>query len=327
MNIGCNRRTFVRQLTLLATGLPSATFAQDVTRRQYRFGLLAGNEPSLIAAFRDELRKLGYVEGENLTIQSRLYERSTSDIASGAAELAHLDLVVAASLLSALELRKANPAVRMVIATCPGMISNGFAASLERPGGRVTGMDELPPGITKKRLSLLKSTVPAIGRVALLSTTPGRGGHETQLAEAEQAAADLHVVVKPFRASSLPELETALRAIADQRMDGLLSFQGGLAVLNRQVIVDFAAQHRLPAIYQATLFAEAGGLMAWAPDLEEQFRAAARYVDQILKGAEPGDLPIRHPARYYLTLNASAAKALTLSIPQDVLAQADRVLP
>jgi putative ABC transport system substrate-binding protein len=110
-------------------------------------------------------------------------------------------------------------------------------------------------------------------------------------------------------------------------MDGLLSFQGALALLNRELIVEFATKHRLPAIYQATPFAEAGGLMAWAPDLEEQFRMAARYVDQILKGAKPGDLPIKYPARYYLTLNADTAKSIGLTFPPMLLAQADRVLP
>jgi putative ABC transport system substrate-binding protein len=165
VNSDCDRRTFLKQLTF-ASALP-ARLIQDATRRAPRIGLLAGNEPSLIAAFRDELRRLGYIEGENLTIQSRIYESNTSGIAAGAAELAHMDLVVAASLLSALELRKANAAVRMVIATCPGMISNGFAATLEHPGGNVTGMDELPEGVTKKRLSLLKAAVPSVSRVAL----------------------------------------------------------------------------------------------------------------------------------------------------------------
>ena len=165
-----------------------------------------------------------------------------------------------------------------------------------------------------------------MSRVALLSTTPGRGGHETQLADAEQAAAALRVRVKVYRVTSLSELQPALVALMEDQMNGLLSFQGALSLLNRRLIVDFAAKHELPAIYQATLFAESGGLMAWAPDLEEQFRIAARYVDQILRGAKPGDLPIRYPPRYYLTLNGATAKALGLTFPPVLLAQADRVL-
>ena len=237
-----------------------------------------------------------------------------------------LDLVVAGSLPPALEVRKAAPALAMVIATCPGIVSNGFAASLDHPGGHVTGIDELPPGVTAKRLKLLKIAAPHLSRIALLSTTPGRGGHEVQLADAQQTAADLGVSVKPYRAASLRELEVALTALVDDGMQGIVNFQGGLSVINRQLIVDFAAKHRLPAMYQATMFAEAGGLMAWAPDLEEQYRVAARYVDQILKGASPGDLPIRYPSGYFLTINATAAKALGMVFPPALLVQADRAV-
>jgi len=223
--------------------------------------------------------------------------------------------------------RKANPAMPMVIATCPGMISNGFATSLGHPGGNVTGIDELPPGVTAKRLTLLKTAAPCVSRIALLSTTPGRGGHEAQVADAERAAVALGVSVKTYRATSFSELEPALAAMVDDRMNGLVNFQGGLSVVNRKLIVDFAANHGLPAIYQATVFADAGGLLAWAPDFDEQLRMAARYVDQILKGAKPGNLPILYPPRYYLTVNTAAAKNLELALPPALLAQADWVLP
>jgi putative ABC transport system substrate-binding protein len=165
-----------------------------------------------------------------------------------------------------------------------------------------------------------------VSRVALLSTTPGRGGHEAQLTDAAQAATSLGVEVKPYRATSLTELEAALAALVADQMNGLLNFQGALSLFNRKLIVDFAVTHNIPAIYQATLFAEAGGLMAWAPDLNEQFRIAAHYVDKILRGANAGDLPIRYPPRYFLTIHASAAKSLGLDLPNALLAQADRVL-
>ena len=237
-----------------------------------------------------------------------------------------LKLIVAAALSIAIEVRKADSAIPMVIATCPGMVSNGFAQSLEHPGGNVTGMDELPPGLTTKRLTLLKTAAPRVSRVALLSTTPGRGGHEIQLADAEQSATALGIKVAPYRATSLGELQNALASLVSDGMDGLLSFQGGLSLTNRQLIIDFAAKHRLPAVYQATLFAEAGGLMAWAPNLTNQFRMAASYVDQILRGADPGDVPIQFPPRYYLTLNAGAAKGLGLTLPPALLDLADRVV-
>lgn len=302
----------------------------DTRRRRARsIGFVIGADyPQLVAAFKEELRRLGYVEGESLIVEMRQSQPNGSDLPEMCAELGRMDLklVVAAALSIAIEVRKANSAIPMVIATCPGMVSNGFAQTLEHPGGNVTGMDELPPGLTTKRLTLLKTAAPRVSHVALLSTTPGHGGHEMQLADAEQSATALGIKVVPYRATSLGELQNALAAIVSDGMDGLLSFQGGLALTNRQLIVDFAAKRRLPAVYQATLFAEAGGLMAWAPNLPDQFRIAARYVDQILRGANPGDLPIQHPPRYYLTLNAGAAQGLGLVLPPALLDSADRVV-
>ena len=327
-----SRRAFVSRLAVLGVALPLTSITRHVRlRAPRRIGFITGNEPSLVAAFNDALRALGYVPGENLIVETRLIERGASNTAAlpeAAAALARsdLDFIVAGALPYALEIRKANPVMPMVIVTCPGMVSNGFARTLEHPGGNATGIDELPPGVTAKRLTLLKAAAPAVSRIALLSTTPGVGGHELQLADAEQTASTLGVSVKVYRVTSPSELQPALASMVADSMNGLANFQGGLSLASRQVIVDFAATHRLPAVYQATLFAEAGGLMTWAPDLEEQYRIAAEYVDKILKGAKPGDLAIRFPARYYLTVNASAARGLGLTLPKALLAQADRVL-
>lgn len=322
------RRRFLMHVGGVLHAVPAAFLApQDRGRRVRRIGYINGGPPPLHDAFRGALRARGYIEGQNLFLDLRAGVTG-GDIPKHAGELAtgDLELVVAGALPFALAIRRANPAMPMVIATCPGMVSNGFAKTLERPGGNVTGLDELPPGVTAKRLTLLKTVAPSISRVALLSTTPGVGGHEAQVADAERAAASLAISLKVYRATSLSELETALTSIASDRIDGLANFQGGLSLFHRQTIVDFAARHRLPAVYQATLFAEAGGLMAWAPDLEEQYRVAAGYVDQILKGASPGELPIRHPARYFWTVNQRAARAIGLSLSPAVLAQADRVI-
>lgn len=322
-----SRRSFATRLGLFCCALPVTAIAQQ--ERVRRIGFLSGAVPTLIKAFEDELRRLGWADGDNLIIERRVSRPNSSDLAVQAAELAGMDLelILAAALPQALEIRKNNPAMPMVIATCPGMVSNGFAKTLKRPGGHYTGMDELPPGVTAKRLKLLKTAAPSVSRVALLSTTPGIGGHETQLADAVEAAKSLGLTVKPYRASSLNELETALAAIVNDGMDGLANFQGGLSLANRQLIVDFAAKHRLPAVYQAAFFVEAGGLMAWAPDQEEQYRQAARYVNRILKGTKPGDLPIHYPSRYYLIINKSAAQRISLVLPPSLMAQADRVLP
>jgi len=201
----CTRRSFVSRLGIVGCALPFGAFApQAKPGRVKRIGFLSGDNPSLVAAFDAELRRLGYVPGKNLVVETRITRANTPDAATHAAEFAHmdLDLVVAGSLPPALEIRKAAPALAMVIATCPGIVSNGFAASLDHPGGHVTGIDELPPGVTAKRLKLLKIAAPHVSRIALLSTTPGRGGHEVQLADAQQTAAGLGVSVEPYRAAS-----------------------------------------------------------------------------------------------------------------------------
>jgi putative ABC transport system substrate-binding protein len=320
------RRGF--SLTLLGCVLPALGATSQQPGPQRRIGLLVGDDPEGgVAAFREALRERGYVEGRNLAIEMR----STISPPPGtdpAAELARMnvELIVAHSLPGALATRTANPAMPMVVVTTPGFVANGFATTLERPGGKVTGIDELPPGVTARRLELLKTAAPAVSRVALLSTTPGSGSHEIQLADAQQAAARLGLTTKAYRATSVAELKQSLTALAADDSNGLLNFQGGLSYVNRQLIVDFAAKHRVPAIYQATVFAEAGGLMTWAPNLVDQFRMAAGYVDQILNGARPGDLPVRHPSRYYLTLNTTAARNLGIAFPSALLSKADRVL-
>lgn len=325
-----DRRSILRA-GLIGVALPLFTACAHRPRagRIPRIGFLIGSTfPTMVEAFRDELRRLGYVEGENLILEMRLSRPNTAEGAAHAAEFAamDLDLIVASALPYALAVRGANPAMPMVVATAPGLVSNGFARRLDRPGGNVTGMDELPPGLTGRRLALLKEAAPRVSNIALLSTTPGRGGHEAQLADAEAAAPALDVAVKPYRASNFQELQAALAAIAVDGMDGLLSFQGGLALVNRELICGFAARHRLPAIYQSRLFVEAGGLMAYAPDQDEQFRIAARYADRILKGARPGDLPILHPERYYLTVNPAAAAAIGLDLPRSLLRKADAII-
>lgn len=189
-----HRRRFLTDMARFTAAFPLIDWTRGgAQQRVPRIGFMSGAEPSLIASFEDEMRKLGYSPGMNIHIETRIARRNTNDTAVHAAELGAMDLdfVVVAALPQALVMRQVNPKMPLVIITCPGMVSNGFAESLERPGGIYTGMDELPPGVTRKRLQLLKRAAPAVSRVALLSTTPGRGGHETQLADAEQTAREL----------------------------------------------------------------------------------------------------------------------------------------
>lgn len=322
---------FSRRQLLAGTLAASATstFAKKRRKRIPRIGYLTGaGYPTLMNAFFEELRRLGYVEGQNIIVELRQSRPNTGESDVHAAELAamDLDLLVVASLAQALQVRPLNPDMPMVIATGPNLVGNGFAKSLEHPGGNVTGMDELPPGLTGRRLTLLKTAAPSVSRVALLSTTPGVGSHEIQVADAEQAAARLSIAVSTYRAASLPELRAALDGLVGDKMDGLVNFQGGLSLSNRQLIVDTMRQHRIPAIYQSRLFVTSGGLMALSPAQEEQFREAARYVDKILKGAKPGDLPIKHPSKYILSVSAKAAREIGLTLPSAFVAEADAVL-
>jgi putative ABC transport system substrate-binding protein len=323
------RRKFLQELAFITSSAPFiASFKSPCGVPRIGF-LMSTGLTFLDTAFTEELEKLGFKDGETVVMEKRFARPNTNDPIVFAQELAkmNLSLTVVSSLPFAIEVRKANPEMPLVICTCPGMVSNGFAQSLERPGGIYTGMDELPSGITSRRLQLLKAAAPGITRVALLSTTPGIGGHESQLSEAEKTAPEMGIKVKPYRASSFPQLEKALADITADKMDGMLNFQGGLSLANRKLITDFAAQHTIPAIYQATLFTEAGGLMSWAPDLIQQFREAAHYVDKILKGAKPGDLPVQHPSKYYLTVNLTAAKKIGLTFAQELLLQATKIIP
>ena len=324
------RRKFVKTLSLYCVA-SSILYSKELSNKQTvpRIGFLSGAGPMhLEKVFTEELKKLGFEEGKNVQIEIRLARPNTTDLAAMATELAGMDLtlIVAASLPVALEIRKNNPKMPMVLATCPGMVSNGFAKSLEHPGGIYTGMDELPKGVVAKRLQLLKAAVPTAKRIALLSATPGVGGHEVQLAEAETTATSLRIEVKPYRVKSLEDLQKALTDLTNDGADGMVIFQGALTLANRKMVVDFASQNRLPVIYQQSVFVEVGGLMAWAPDLEQQFREAAHFVEKILKGAKPGDLPVKHPDKYYLTLNKTAAGEIGVKFSKELIEEATKVI-
>lgn len=330
MSTLATRRKFVGTLCFLCV-VPSIFYKNAFLKKQLipRIGYLSGaGVLNLENVFTEELRKIGFRDGENVKIEMRLARPNTADVAVMAAELAgmNLTLIVAGSLPIALEIRKNNAKMPMVLATCPGMVSNGFAQSLEHPGGIYTGMDELPQGVTAKRLQLLKAAVPTATRIAVLSATPGVGGHEVQLAEAETTAATLGAEVKAYRVTSLQELEKALAGLVSDGMNGMVVFQGALTLANRKLIVDFAAQNRIPAIYQQSVFAEIGGLMAWAPDLEQQFREAAHFVEKILKGAKPGELPVKHPDKYYLTLNKTAASKIGVNFSKELTTKATKII-
>jgi len=320
-----DRRTCLQSAVALLLG----ACAHRPAVRVPRIGFLTGSHNAqLVDAFFGELARLGWTQGRTIDVRMRTARPNNGDARAFADELAASDveLIVAAALPYALEIRRANPNMPMVIGTGAGLVANGFARSMDRPGGITTGMEELVPGLTGKRMRLLKSAAPHLQRIALLSTTPGSGGHEVQLADAVATAAQLGVAVRAYRAANLDQLKDVLASIHADGMQGLVNFQGGLSLANRQLIVDFAAENRLPAIYQAVLFAEAGGLMSWAPDQNEQLRVAARLTDKILRGARPGDLPITYPSPYFLTINLAAARRIDLKLPAALVKAADRLI-
>ena len=320
------RRTAIGSLTAaLAFGRVHGAGKPPIPRLGFITGI---GFPELEAAFSDELRKLGLAEGRDFSLLRRFTRPNSRDSLEMAAEFARRDLslVIVSALPLALAVRDANPRQPMVIGTCPGMVSNGFARSLQEPGGIYTGIEELPPGVTARRLRFLKQAAPMVSRVALLSTTPGHGGHELQFSDAQCAARELGIEVKAYRATNPDELRAALESIRRDGMDGLQNFQGALSLINRESIIEFADRARIPAIYQALPFAHSGGLMTWAPIQADQMRIAARMTARILAGESPGDIPVEYPPRYYLTLNAVAAARIGLTFPREIVGQADKIL-
>jgi putative tryptophan/tyrosine transport system substrate-binding protein len=291
-----------------------------------RIGLmLRQGYPEFIAAFTDELARLGHVDGRTVLIEKRLAKPDLSDVPSQAFELTRMDLkvIVVGSTVWADAVLKAKPDMPMIIVTAAAMVESGYAKSRERPGGNITGGDELPPGLTGRRMTLLKQAAPRVTRLGLLAAFAESPAYRVQLDDAHAAAARLGVTVKPYPAPSSRAIEQAMAAMVADGMNALVNFQSGFSLAHRQFIVDFAARHHLPAIYQATRFVDAGGLMAYSPDQDEQFREAARKVDKVLRGARVGDLPITYPPRYFLTINLAAARRLNLDIPANLLSQAD----
>jgi putative ABC transport system substrate-binding protein len=280
-----------------------------------------------IDGLKNGLRELGYIEGTNYVLDVRIANNDPARYPALVAELTQLrvKLIVAASTPAAVVIHKANPAMPIVVRG-PDIVGAGLAQNASHPGGTVTGIDELAAGHTDKRLRLLKQGVASVSRVAVLSSAPTETGHRQAFAEAERAARELGVSVKLERisaATDLPRLFASLRADA---VDAVFCSGGVLPRPIQQRIVELVAQHRLPAMYPVRDYVELGGLMSYAYRSADMFRVAATYVDKILKGAAPGDLPLTIWDRNYLTVNFRTASSMGLVLPTPFLAQADEVL-
>jgi len=312
----------------LLVGLYAAE-AQRQTGKVWRLGVLTALYPSDAdpsQAFRKHLRTLGYVEGQNLVIEWR-YAQSRDDRLPGlAAELVRLnvDLVVADVTIAVRAIMQATSKIPIVMASSADAVGSGLVASLGRPGGNVTGNSILLAETSVKRLQFLKEAAPTVSRVAVL-WDPGTPFHKAMLKEIDASASSLGLEPFAVAVKSRDDLGDALQVITRNRADAVFVSQVMSPAVRRQ-LVDFAAKRRLPTMFLNREYVPAGGLMSYSPNIPELFRQTAVYVDKILKGANPGDLPVEQPTTFELVINLKTARAIGLTISPSVLARADEVI-
>jgi putative ABC transport system substrate-binding protein len=325
-----NRRDTV--FALLAFGAaPLVSHAQQQDK-VWRVGFLTQRrrpdsiDSDFIGAFPRGMREFGYVEGKNLVIEWRFDDRSERlpDLAAELVQL-KLDVIVSGSSQAISALQKATTTIPIVMATSGDPIGSGFVKSLARPGGNITGLSNLTSDIGIKQLELLLSIVPKLSRVAVL-VNPVNPSLVTFLKNVQSAAQAGSVTVLPVEARTAQEIEIAFATITQGNARAVVVPTDALFIQNYRKIAELAMKNRLPSVSQVREYVEAGGLVSYGPNLAEQFRRAATYVDKIFKGAKPGDLPVEQSTRFELLVNVKTAKALGLTIPQSVLLRADRVI-
>jgi putative tryptophan/tyrosine transport system substrate-binding protein len=327
------RRQFITLLGGAAAGWPLAARAQQPERMR-RIGVLlaaAANDAEFqarIGAFLQGLQQLGWTDGRNVRIDTRWATTNADDIRRHAAELAALapDVILAATgTVTVAPLLQATRTVPIVFVSVIDPVGAGFVDSLARPGGNATGFTVFEYGMSGKWLELLKEIAPRVTRAAVLRD-PAIASGIGQFAAVQAVAPSLGVELSPVDARDAPEIERAVTAFARSSNGGLIVTASALATRHRDLIVALAARHRLPAIYTSRHFVTAGGLVSYGPDFVDQFRQAAGYVDHILKGEKPADLPVQASTKYYTVLNLKTAKALGLELPPMLLARADEVI-
>ncbi len=325
------RREFI---TLLggAAAWPLAARAQQGERVR-RIGVLmpiAADDPvgqARIAAFQQGLQQLGWTDGRNVRIEARWSRGNADDIRKYAAELATLspDVILATGSNTMGPLLQMTRAVPIVFVTVPDPVGAGFVDSLARPGGNATGFTAFEYGLSGKWLELLKQIAPGVTRAAVIrdpAITAGIG----QFAAIQSVAPSIGVEVIPVNVRDAGEIERAVAEFARSANGGLIVTGSALAVVHRDLLVTLAARHKLPAVYWDRLLVTAGGLISYGTDIIDQYRRAAAYVDRILKGEKPSDMPVQAPTKYELVINLKTAKTLGLTVPPSLLARADEVI-
>ena len=320
-------------VALVLFAVPLAAHAQQAAKPP-RIGCLREGSASdaaaapLVEAFRQGLRERGWLEGQNVAIEYRLAEGRRDRLPDLAAELVRLkvDVIFAPSTAATVAAHNATRTIPIIMASFGDPVGRGIIASLARPGGNVTGLSySVELGIVGKQLELLKEVVPKVSRVAVLGA-PGHPQYGSQLREAKVASRSLGVQLQVVEARGASEYDSAFGAMVRKRAEALLVLPDPVSFLNRRPHLDLAAKHRLPASYGSREFVDAGGLISYGPSLSDLWRRAATYVDKILRGAKPGDLPVEQPTKFELVINLKTAKALGLTIPQSVLLRADEVI-
>jgi len=325
------RRTFLAGTGAVLLAAPHAAEAQQAAKIA-RIGLLATTSlnPHLGEAFRQGLRDLGYVEGRNFVIETRNVEGKYERLPALAAELVALkvDLIVVGSTPPAVAAKEATKTLPILFISVADPVASGLVTSLARPGGNATGLATLIPELVGKCLEQLKHAVPGVSRVAVL-WQPGALGERTERdmrKEAEIAAGTLGLQFQFVEARGPTDFDRAFSDMARARVGALTVLPTPMFVSERRRLVDLSAKNRLPAVYVWREFVDAGGLMSYGPNLADLWRRAATYVDKILKGANPADLPVEQPTKFELVINLKTAKALGLTIPPSLLGRADEVI-
>ena len=324
------RREFVTLLPGAAATLCSArSHAQPQPSKIYRMGYLApARIPHLIEALKEGLRKFGYIEDQTLIIEYRVPHGGTATLDMLAAELVQLspDIIVTVATQPAIAAKRATTTIPIVMAATGDPLGLGIVASLAHPSGNVTGVTLYASELSGKRVEVLKEAVPGIARVAVLGNARNPLATQLYWPQTRIAARSLGLEARLFTVQELGELSAAFEGIAQDHADGLVVLSDALFNSARQTIIGLAAQHRLATIYEAREFVADGGLISYGPNLDEMTRRSAAFVDKILKGAKPSDLPIEQPTEFELVINLKTGKTLGLAIPHSLLVLADEVI-
>ncbi|HSE88732.1 MAG TPA: ABC transporter substrate-binding protein [Candidatus Binatia bacterium] len=300
------------------------------TGKIFRIGILDNSTASgsavLLDAFREELRKLGWIEGKNIGFEYRFAEQRNERLPELAGELIRLkvDLILAMGQQAASAAKSASLSIPIVMATAGSPVASGLVASLARPGGNVTGLSSLAPELNSKRLEIIKDAVPKLTRVGLLRTLVSTS---PQVQELRAAATTLKVKLEEIEIQLDPKgLESAFQTAKRKQLDAIITAAGRPLFAERKRIVELAGKYRLPAIYPQRGYVDEGGLMSYGVDFDDLLRKSAHYVDKILKGAKPADLPVQQATKFEFVINLKAAKQIGLTIPPEVLARANQVI-